>query len=216
MTLRELIARCRERSLDKASPPFWTDQQWTDALNEAEVEACIRARLIEDDSIVAPAISQEAYADLPPRAFSVRRAAIGGKKLEITTWDYLDSILGVNWEAQTGSPEWCYRIGNRLRLCPIPDSDADVQITAFCTPENSMDLNDAESVSPEINDRLHAKLIYWALHLFYSTPDADYADQGLADRHEATCIATFGPRPDEVEMRRTSSRPVRPVRCSFC
>ena len=62
---------------------------------------------------------------------------------------------------------------------------------------------------------LHGRLVHWALHLYYSTPDADYADQSLADRHEAAFLTTFGPRPDEVEMRRTSSMPVRPVRCSF-
>lgn len=215
MTLLDLITLCRSRSLDKASPPFWTDQQWTDALNEGESEACLRSRLIEDDSITASAVAQEAYIDLPPRAFSVQRVAIDGKKLEITSRDYLDYTLGVNWEESYGSPHSCYRIGNRLRLVPVPDSDADVQIVAFCTPENSMGLNDANFVSPEITDRLHSLLVHWALHLFYSTQDADYADQRTAENHEGIFIARFGPRPDEVEIRRTFSRPARPVRCSF-
>lgn len=215
MTLQELIDRCRDRSLDKAIPPFWDDWQWTDALNEAETEACIRARLIDDDAIQAFAASGDAYISLPARAFSVRRVTVGGVKVEMSSDEYLDHVLGLNWESSTGTPAWCYRVGNRLRLVPVPTSDADVVIEAFCTPSSPMDLGESDSASPEIAERLHGSLVHWALHLYYSTPDADYADQSLADRHEAAFTATFGPRPDEVEMRRTSSMPVRPVRCSF-
>jgi hypothetical protein len=215
MTLRGLIARCRERSLDSASPPFWTDQQWTDALNEAQDEACIRSRLIYDDNILISAVAGEAHITLPARAFSVCRVTVNGIKAEMSSSEYLDHVLGLNWDRSTGTPEWCYRVGNSLRLVPIPTSNADVVIEAFCTPSSQMRRGESNSDSPEIQERLHGKLVHWALHLFYSSQDADYANQNLADRHEAVFVSTFGPRPDEIEMRRTSSRPVRPVRCLF-
>lgn len=215
MTLSELIVQCRRKTKDQRVPYFWSDEQWQDALNEAEKEACIRARLIEDDTLTADAIANEAYIDLPERAFSVRRASIDGKSLGLfTREDFVASIHG-DWESATGTPSAGYRVGDRIRLYPIPQADAIVNLTAFCTPACPMDLSEASACSPGIPCRLHTNLVDWALRLFYSTQDADYENDGLADMHESRFESVFGPRPNEVEIRRTALRHGRSSRCVF-
>ena len=53
MTLEDLIHRFRVLSLDNVTPPFWADEDVIDWLNEAQNEACIRARLIREDELEA-------------------------------------------------------------------------------------------------------------------------------------------------------------------
>ena len=53
MTLEDLIYRFRVLSLDNVTPPFWADEDVIDWLNEAQNEACIRARLIREDELEA-------------------------------------------------------------------------------------------------------------------------------------------------------------------
>jgi hypothetical protein len=215
VTLSDLIDRCRHGSGDIGQPPFWSNSQWADALNEAETEACIRAKLIEDDEIIAGAVSGDPFVTIPDRAFSVRQVSIDGAPLELLARvDFLGRRHG-DLASATGTPTECCRIGNRLRLYPAPDADADVTIVAFCTPKDEMLLSDTDSVEPEIPARIHVKLIDWALSQFYSTPDADYFNQQKADRYEARFEVEFGPRPVETEMKRSALRARRDAKGNF-
>ncbi len=206
MTLLEMISRCRSRAFDTAKPYFWSDEQWTDALNEAEEEACIRARLLEDDSIRTVAVEQYAYVKIPPEAFLVRRVLVGGNPIDLSYQDDMASALHRGWESDVGTPLRCYRTGDRLRLHPIPIEAADVLLSAFCTPTTQMLLSKADDDTPKIAGRLHVKLIDWALARFYGVEDADHANANLAGVHEARFVETFGRRPEETEMRRTALR----------
>lgn len=215
MTLEKLILSCRRDAADTGEPSFWSDEQWADALNEAEIEACIRARLIEDDAIDSGAVALDPYVSIPARAFSVRRVLVGREEIELLSRNDFQGRRFGGWETVTGTPVECYRIGDRLRLYPTPVVDADVTMVAFCTPREPMELPSAVSVSPEIDERLHIKLVDWALARFYRTPDSDYGNHGLADRHESRFAQVFGQRPDEVEMRRTKIRARRDARGQF-
>ena len=53
MTLEDLIRRFRVLSMDNVTPPFWAAEDVTDWLNDAQNEACIRARLIREDELEA-------------------------------------------------------------------------------------------------------------------------------------------------------------------
>lgn len=211
MTLADLIARCRSESEDEAVPYLWSDAEWTAWLNEAEIEACIRARLIEDEAIAATITAGDPYVSLPGRAFSVSRATIdGGLQLDLIERRELDLFGSCRWDSETGTPDKAYRSGDRLRLVPIPVADGSMTIAAFCTPEAAMA---AGGDAPSIADRLHSNLVEWALRCAYRKPDTDTQDQVAAARHEAEFGRVFGPRPDEVAVRRTrlsSRRRTRP------
>lgn len=214
MTLAELIARCRSESEDVTAPYLWSDQEWTAWLNEAEIEACIRARLIEDEAIVAGVTAGDAHIDIPPRAFAVIRVAIvGGGMLELVDRHGLDLSESRNWPDETGDPRKAYRSGNTLRLFPIPATDSTATVAAFCTPATQIEDDDD---APQIDTRLHHHLVEWALRSAYRKPDVDTFDPAAADRHEAEFTRVFGPRPDEVAIRRTRISSRRRTTPQFC
>lgn len=201
MTLAALLARCRSESEDETAPYLWSDAEWTAGLNEAENEACIRARLIEDEEIAGAITAGDPYVSLPAKAFSVSRAVIvGGSRLRLIERHELDLCGSSQWESETGTPDRAYRTGNRLRLVPIPIEDGSLSVFAFCTPASQMV---SGSDVPEISTRLHHHLVDWALRNAYRKPDVDTFDPAAAARHEAEFARVFGPRPDEVELRRT-------------
>lgn len=212
MDLNALIARCRLVSQDLRSPFLWDDSEWTEWLNEAEAEACIRARLIEDEAIIGQVFSAEPYVDLPERAFLVCRVFLGSRKLVLTSRHDLDLDNPHGWESETGDPVACYRSVDRLRMYPVPISDDEARIVAFCTPETEMS---DDSDTPSIASRLHVKLIDWALRCAYLKDDPDTQDVQRAERYEEKFERTFGPRPNESEVRRLSITSVRRARGSF-
>lgn len=211
MTLDELIDRCRDDSGDEAAPYHCSDADWTTYLNEAEEESCIRARLIEEVVDVAFAAGDDTI-PVPERAFSIQSAAIAGSALNLYTLRDLNDILPDGWDDDEGEVVACARYGNLLRLYRTPVASGTVRLTAFCTPEIPMaDGSDA----PTIPSRYHIKLVDWALRCAYSKQDNDLYDKDLADKHEGRFERTFGPRPNEVEMRRTAIRRQRPARGNF-
>ena len=211
MTLDELIDRCRNDSGDEASPYHCSDADWTKYLNEAEDESCIRSRLIEEVIDVAFAAGYDTIA-VPERAFSIHSAAIAGRSLDLYTLRDLSDLLPDGWDDDEGEVVACARHGNLLRPYRIPVASGTVRLTAFCTPEIPMaDGSDA----PTIPSRYHIKLVDWALRCAYSKQNNDLYDKDLADKHEGRFERTFGPRPNEVEMRRTAIRRQRPARGNF-
>lgn len=201
MNLDGLEARCRSDAKDETAPYLWSSAEWTAGLNEAENEACIRSRLIEDEEIAGVMTAGDPYVVLPEKAFSVSRAVIvGGNRLRLIERHELDLCGSLQWETETGTPDRAYRTGNRLRLVPIPVEDGSLSISAFCTPSSPMV---SGSDVPEIAARLHHHLVDWALRNAYLKADVDTFDPAAAARHEAEFARVFGPRPDEVELRRT-------------
>ena len=217
MTLRQLIARCRTMASDNAKPPFWSDQQWADALNDAVSEACVRGDLLTDDQVTANFTAGYEYVSIPSFCYSVRRVSINGARLHQTTKMQLDRKFGNSWQSSTGTPSDCYLVQNKLRLHPIPDTSGTANMVAYITPKDSdvMDLQDAADVSPAVPDRMHTDLIWWALHLFFSVPDADVFNAGFSDRYDARFSAAFGPRRSEQEMQRIALKVSRESRAEF-
>ncbi len=202
MTLEELRRRCREKSGDAKNKPYlWSDDDWRDYFNEAANEACIRARLIEQEDIELDHSANDAYADIPDHVWSVQRVTFNGCRMILCDKAMLDDCEGENWESRTAdTPIACYEIGGRLRFYPIPTTTGHVLAHGFCTPERPL-VNDKDEPA-WMRDRLHEKLMNWALHVAYSKQDADTFNAGLADKYESAFERDFGPRPDEKAMRR--------------
>ena len=201
MNLRAQIDRCRMLTQDTEHPYLWSDDEFSDGLNEAGDEACIRARLIERDDIELDVSANEPKVEIPDYAWSISRVAINGRKLELVDRQMLDEREGVDWEARTAEEPWaCYEVNGSLRLYPIPTVAGVLNVHSFCTPDSKMSEDDDEPAG--IRPRLHDKLIEWALHVAYLKADSDTFNADLADKYEADFEKTFGPRPDEKAMRR--------------
>lgn len=199
MNLRELINRARSETGDTANPPLWSNAEWREYLNEAAVEAAIRAKLIEDDQIEIDITAGESHAEYPAYVWAIQRVYFGGRKLDLVDREMIDADEGEGWEDKTGQPVACYEVGGRLRLFPTPEAGGSARLVAFCTPREPM-VDDADE--PGIRQaRLHPRLIDWALHLAYLKKDSDTFDAGLSRQHEAEFEKNFGPRPDEKAMR---------------
>lgn len=190
MDLRELIAECRRASRDTIVPPFWKDEVWIAALNEAEDEACVRARLIEDDEAAF------CWIDLEP---GMQRYPIDKRIIKV--------IEARNSEGQLISG---YEIGqNALTLGVTPTVAQTIRLLVYRRPLNKMEIDDD---SPEIDEQLHRYLTHWALHRFYSDQDADTFDPVAAAKHEAAFEQRFGKRPSasvERKQRRKRARVTR-------
>lgn len=214
MNLEELRQRGRTKSGDTKKPYLWSDDDWRDYFNEAVNEACIRARLIENEDIVIDQTANEAYAEIPDHVWSVQRVTFSGRKLILCDKAMLDACEGELWEARTADvPIACYEIGGKLRFYPIPTTAGDVLLHGFCTPESPMKEDKDEPFVRHV--RLHEKLLNWALHAAYSKADAETFDSGLADKYEAAFERDFGPRPDEKAMRRLRINVRRYVKGSY-
>lgn len=201
MKLQDLIKRCRALSQDLRRPYKWSDEEWRDAINEACDEACIRARLIEQEDIPIDQAANDAYGEIPDHVWSVRRVTFNGRQLILCDKSMLDEFEGEAWEERTADvPISCYEIGGKLRFYPIPTTTGSVVVHGFCTPEKA--LENSQDEPAWLRARLHDKLTDWAMHVAYSKSDADTFNAGLADRHEAAFERTFGARPDEKAMRR--------------
>ena len=185
MNLRELIVECRRASRDTVVPPFWKDEVWATALSEAEAEACVRARLIEDDE------ADFCWIDLEP---GIQRYPIDSRVIKV--------IEARNAEGQLISG---YEIGqNALTLGVAPTVAQTIRLLVYRRPLNSL-VDDGDR--PEIDEPLHRYLTHWALHRYYSDQDADTFDANAAAKHEAAFELRFGKRPSaSVERKQRRKR----------
>lgn len=203
MTLADLISNARARSVDTAVPYFVSDAQWTAFANDAEREACRRARLIVDST--TPEICQlalttgtQTYA-LDPRIIFIRRVRVLTVPRPLTRASYKDlDQRGADWEDETGEPcAFVPDIGTALfRPYPTPSADYTAKLTVVRTPLVDM-VDDIDT--PEINPRFHDSLIYWMLFRFYSIDDSELNDPKKAADNLALFEQEFGKKSTAID-----------------
>ena len=190
MKLGELIATARSRADDIAAPYLWSDAEWTEYANDAENEACRRARLITDASTTeiceAAITSGNGVITLDKRVIFVRRVKLTSQSQPLRSIDYRDlDISYPDWEQQVGAPRAWVRNWetNKARLWPVPDSNGLAQLRVVRLPLAPMANLTADS--PEINARFHASLVYWMLFRAYSKTDSQTIDSKKASENVA-------------------------------
>lgn len=166
--------------------------------NEAEAEACIRARLLVDsttDSICAiqtsPGIS---VYDYDPRIVSILRGKITGavRPIKRVSFTVLDDYYP-DWDVQTGEVE-AFVTGldkGKIRLFRQPTVASPLNLTVARLPLNPM--VDDTSI-PEIPEHLHAALVCWIKHKIFNNQDAELFDRNRADVHLQMFEQKFGQR----------------------
>ena len=206
MTLEDLIHRFRVLSLDNVTPPFWADEDVIDWLNEAQNEACIRARLIREDEMeavcsIALTPGTHTYA-LNPLVYEIIglwiKPASGRKRpVKLRSREWLDHHLP-EWRDCTRPAEIAIQDDTTVRIVGAVEAGDTLELECYRLPLRPM-ANDTNK--PEIHTMHHAHLIDWALHRAFSVPDAETFDPNRAALAEQAFTRYFGPLPDS-DMRR--------------
>ena len=203
-TLADLRGITRERLNDLGkSRPRWSDDAINRGLNEAEQQACLRARLLFDQVsaiTVLPILANTPLYLLNPSIFDLDsvRDATTGERLSLAYEDQL-YMQSSRWRTLTGTAarEYVTQVlpNERLQLLltPIPSAVTTLQLAVYRTPIYAME-DDADE--PEIAPRHHDGLVAWACYRCLSIRDVDGYDPVKAAEHQADFIKEFGILPD--------------------
>lgn len=217
-TVQELIDRARIELDDTAAQPRWSDEFFLRAFNEAEHEACFRARIITDDvtpdtSRVLLVADQGEYI-LDQRVFDIKsiRLLTDGGELHHTNLDRL-LVRSPLWRTHTALKPREFMVESlpsrqiRITLYPKPieqDTMDSLVIVAYRYPLEPIQVL---SQVPEIDPFYHLKLVEWACYRAYMERDPDRYDPVKAADRLASYEATFGIRETAIVERTRRERP---------
>ena len=194
MTLAELRTLFRSEADDTKTPYFASDDEILEWTNDAQNEACRRARLLVDSrtagiTTISLAANTVRYA-LDPRVVFVRRAKLvsNSSTLILASYRDMDGVDGISaeWEDETDTPTHLITDMDTAYVRPYPIPDASDSIRLTVVRLHLEDLAADEDV-PEIHARFHRNLRHWMLYRYYSKPDSDSFDAGKS----ATALAAF-------------------------
>lgn len=172
----------------------------TSYANDAENEACRRARLIVDSTSMSNTniicsidiVAGTSVYVFDPRIIFIRRAKLvsASKPLGKAPFWELDEHYP-NWDTKTGTVD---RVvtgmdTGSIRLFRIPVANDTLHLTVVRLPLRPMSQHQDE---PEINDRFHRSLVYWIKHKAYNNTDSELFDKNRADVHLALFEQEFG------------------------
>lgn len=216
MNLAGLIQRVRVQANDRVEPYFWSDQDITDWLNEAVNEACIRGRLIREaanpDVCQIDVTAGTSVYPLHESLYELTHVSIqeaGGRRCQLTLLspEHMDATVHQWRTLEPAMPRYAIQEDTTLRLVPEPLQDAEVQLEGYRLPLEPLDLDVADTSTPEIHAAHHLHLIQWALFRGFSMPDMEAFDPARADKAEDEFTKYFGLRPDS-DLRRITREDV--------
>lgn len=204
MKLQDLIAEARDQCDDTTLPYLCSDARFTRLANDAENEACRRAKLLVDsttaDITTAAVVTSTAVYPLHETVIFVRQASLDGgdRFLSRVSRRDLDDSIGPGWFNETGEVVgWVPDMDTQaLRLFRIPEQDATLRMTVVRLPKTPMaDMGD----SPEIHPRWHMSLVSWMVYRYFDTVDGEMRDPKKAGEALATFEREFGPPATAIE-----------------
>lgn len=209
MTLEDLIRRFRVAAGDTVSPGYlFADPDIIDWLNDAQEQACVRGRLLRDDSTAAvtriPLTVGTATYKLHEAVYeliSMRLIKATGDRpttLVVKSREWLDTNFP-DWRDTTRPAEILIQDDTSIRVVGTFAVGDRIDIECYRLPQQVA--NDTDE--PEIHRAHHVHLIDWALHRAFSIPDAEVFDASRAEKAEKAFTAYFGLPPDS-DMRRST------------
>jgi hypothetical protein len=185
MTLLDLIAHYRALADDRVKPYFIEDGLLTFFANEAQDQACRRARLIVDassDFLTIEVEPGEPLVVLDRRVLDVLRGDAEHDErytfLPPVSVAFMDSHYG-QWQSDEGMPQQIitnWQTG-AIRLHPAPNVPIQLRLQVVRLPLAPMQ---ADTDEPEIRPEHHPALVQWMLHRGFSIPDSEQFDPGRA------------------------------------
>lgn len=231
MTLLDLIAALRLRLDDQGGATgtiptgysyyweaddagcLWKNAELTDAINQAQVEFCMRNPIMDPTETITLVAGTASYAT-PTWAVTVERvllAATGDALQKISHEDIDDGRYSL-----TGTPEFYYEDTNQAQLVvvPTPIAAGTLRLTIQRLPETVMTWAHRTSDSPEIAAVNHPDLLDYAEYLCFLKRDADTDNLNRAMLALSRFDARVGDRPSaklwdfqrRVANKRTRSR----------
>ena len=216
MNVADFIAEFRATVCDVELPHFWSSELIVRYLNEAVQEACERAKLIEDRTTpvvcsIALQAGESTYA-LHPSILEIKRATIGGRRLDETSVEAMDADCP-GWESLQGTPRaYIFEQASggspaRIRLVRTPADAETLSLTVYRGALKPLSA-DLDTGKPEIPERFHERLMDWVLHRAYLKQDADTFDPNKAAVSLGLFVQSFGARPDaNVQRKQRDRRP---------
>lgn len=198
MTLQNLIDAYRGDADDHELKYFATDEDLIDYANEAQEQACVRARLLVDSTSAITSLAFTAGGSpilaLDSRVISLRRVTWSGRTLALLprlTARMDDEYPG--WEAhptQEAPSIYVTDVATQaIRIYPTPTVSGTLRLSVYRYPLDPMVEPGDE---PEICLYHHRGLVQWMLFLVFSRPDADSFNADKADRARKLFIQQFG------------------------
>jgi hypothetical protein len=203
-----LVELAKGRADDVAGAALYSDASWLQWAAEAEEEACIRGRLLFDDSSAFTRIQlvegRNTYR-LDHRIDYVDSARItrqGASPRDV-------SMVGVDVIKcevdRSGSPRLAAQVEKTIRIWPTPDAHG---LGTLCLSVYRLPLNPIEDASdePEIAQEHHVGLVDWMMFRAFSQKDSEKEDLVRADRALFAFEQRFGRRRDADTLRRHRER----------
>ncbi len=203
MTLAEIIAATRVRATDEVVPYLWSDPEIIGYTNDAQREACRRARLLTDSTANAVcninlAANRSTYT-LNQAVLFITRAKLTTEAMPLRPVSYKDlDCHRPGWEEETGTPTHYVKDMDtgKFRPYPTPDASGTVKLVVTRLPLCDMSISSDE---PEISQRLHDSLIFWNLYRMYSKPDVDTQNKVKAAEYLAFFEQEFGKKSSAID-----------------
>jgi hypothetical protein len=215
MLVPDLIVALREDFLDdKRKPYLWEDDQLLRYLNQAELQACLRAELIKDSTTaednddnplcsLAVVSTTASYLVSPKiiRVISLKPAALSCTLTQKTVGE-MDAQIN-NWRADSGDLVF-FIFGDverdRLTFYRKPSANDTAALIVARYPLADMTISDTSS--PEVPEEHHYDLLDWAAHLAYRKPNSDTFNLPMSQMYEQSFTRKFGPLPTAKQLQR--------------
>jgi hypothetical protein len=204
--LRELRALTREMASDTTAPFLWSNDFIDLALNDAQWQACRRARLIIDSTTpracrINLAASQPLYR-VDPSVIFIRRVKLSTRSDPLGFARVRDMDLAQpDWESETGEVVgWVAdHTTGKLRLYRIPTAAELPAVATLTVVRGPLAPMAKDEDAPEIHERHHYNLHHWALFRMYSKQDSQTYDPKRAADNMALFEADFGQASTAIE-----------------
>lgn len=219
MNLGELEDAFRSDVDDIVTPYLWSRADFERYLNEAERQACLRARLLKDGTTaelckLTVSVDKSLY-ELDTRIIEVKRAKLANEDVPLSQIGYAeldDKTAG--WEDLTGTPthfitDWQE---GYLRLYKIPTAADSLWLTVDRYPLQDM-TDDYDE--PEIGFQYHEDLLHWVKYRAYLKKDPETLNEQEAAKHLALFEARFGYLPDANVRRKQRNKKPHTVKSSW-
>lgn len=208
MNLKSLIERFRVEANDIQEPPLWTDQEITGWLNEAQEQACLRGRLLMEDSnssVCRIKLTQGTSTyKLHPALYEISSIRLVGtasmsRQLSIVSREWMDSRMA-NWRECQQPARWVIQDETSLRIVGTFADGSELKLEGYRLPLHPMC---SDSDEPEIHRASHLQLLHWVKHQAFSKLDVEGLNAGQASKHEQAFANYFGLPVDSNLRRKT-------------
>jgi hypothetical protein len=205
MDFAALEVEFRKQADDATEPYLYSEADLLRWATAAEREACLRAKLLYDETSdflsIAVTAGVSSYA-LDARIDRIERVSFtpsGGTAYDLAQKgvDFIHDQY--DWQRQTGRPKVAAWLDRRLIIWPTPTMAGALQMGAYRFPLSAFE---TETDEPEIPEEHHMALVDWMLFLAYTNKDGETEDSPRAALRNQLFTQHFGERPSADVLRR--------------